>query len=540
MSVQFKDNKVLFHGDQVSFCVDHCTCIVDPPPPPPPTPIRFCTDCRGEPCENACAPTKLVLGISGATVVSPRSTEDGLTVTTTGTVPATLTLIQTTPCLWSGLLESSGLTVTLSGTATGSSTTVEAQANLSGGVLNVHVFVRIGILVFTLFNGRKAVGNWNLSITDDVVDYSVKVTTLSGNDNDDHTEIGYYQLTDVLDPIPGEVATYFGEDQVVTGVTLDPVARFFVAAPFAAPTEGGEPITFTPQPMDSTAGGRIASGGTVVTTPCDNPPCFCSNADTCLRLYGIAFPSDPDWIANPLSNNTYIDLPKTDVCEWKITTPAAAFGVSNLLFKVKWYNEGDTQAEIGCGFYLYVYATTDTDPVLKGVWYHAGTTPFGTYFLFDAYVAGLPQLVHVATCTTVIDPPPPPPPPPDDPVPTDCPAELPSAIIVGGWAELCSELTPIENDNPIWDGVLYRDPDYPATCRWGTLDPSVVTFKLPDGKDLLLAYVSLESGPARWELRIDIGLSAEWIGSKDSGTTPAGTYTKTGGSCDGPATLTVA
>lgn len=480
MSIQFIDEQVLFRGDRASFCADFCVCD-DPVDPPPVDPGTSCTTCKSKKaCAHSfnCTPTtlKVTLADTEKRTACIECGTGGSIKVTAGTLDGSYNLTQNpaNPCHW--FYETDAATLVATGyigaacTSTATLSTkliIEAHRDSTG--VDLIAFIRIEA-------------------------------------NDTHADF----------------IVFSGRYALATKTNLP--STFAVAASSAV--DDSECLGW-----QQGLGGRLGWDGTATVLVCPVIPhvCSCHDDFDCLWVKGIVIPEEVDDFEYSVCQDDDAPLPagctKTSVyvpfnitCEW-ITGEVSVGGVDNLKVKIHWYNVGDEHAIAGCGYYLFLYAVTDTEDILKALYYLDSLEPYGQYTLVDTELDDFPYVLVVEQeC--------------DDPdvvivAPTVCPDSVPSALVASGW-ETADYPVCIFDTFPLWDGVLL--PDGITDCTYIAGDDDLTLTE--DG--LILHQAKVELGtmgdiPA-WIFTIyqhcapptnDILV---WRGYKLTGLTPIGTY----------------
>lgn len=94
----------------------------------------------------------------------------------------------------------------------------------------------------------------------------------------------------------------------------------------------------------------------------------------------------------------------------------------------------------------------------------------------------------------------------------------------------------VPSGQPVFNGEFpFKDPD--DSCRWFS-NEDFDGLQI-DGAVACVVEIDFDPGSIEWDLRFWASFGFLWVGSKTAGPTPAGIYTRSGGSSAGPATLTV-
>jgi hypothetical protein len=346
MSVQFKSNKVLFRGGNVSFCAADCTCPDDTPTDPPVIP-NTCTTCKSPtPCAHyvgrKCTPRRLKLTLTEPTYQTACFTcDDSSTIKkVSGGIAGDYTLEQDPyqACRW--VFTDSSPTLVVTGFTSGDCTT-----------------------------GGTTATRLDVSLAQTADGFAVQVIARFNSLKD--SEFIVFSATS-----PG---------------LLDFVNANVLAGDVGFPIECRD--------YQERGGGRLATGGTATVTICPDVPkiCHCTDSPSCLTVGPLVIPPGvPDFTYDELATATTIAALRTNVCEWRSATVAAA-GVSNIQVKVKWYDAADVHAVQGCGYYLYVYAFDGVDIIDKAIYYHYGEDAGGVYELFEDFDS--PGMIFATTVT---------------------------------------------------------------------------------------------------------------------------------------------
>lgn len=199
-------------------------------------------------------------------------------------------------------------------------------------------------------------------------------------------------------------------ERTSTGFELQVYASFtdaqYLLATAAYDSEDCDPsVTVDLDDLAFECGLRLGKAGTATIAACPDIPliCTCTNSPDCVRISGITGLGSVTGFTADETTNEAVEAARTDTCEWFTADLQTVGGASNVRAKIHWYNEGDSHATEGCGYYLYLYYFNGVEDVEAGYYFLNAATCFGRYIMVDNWVEGLPINLTVGACNPIHD-----------------------------------------------------------------------------------------------------------------------------------------